>query len=67
MDIGNLTVKEQLEKKMGAEKAGRVLKKLNDAHANGEDLHKTFKDAVESEGHDVKQESSDILYGFFVP
>ena len=37
MDIGNLTVKEQLEKKMGAEKAGRVLQKLNDAHAAGGD------------------------------
>lgn len=55
MDIGKVTVKEILEKKLGEEKTTRVLNEFNDAFQKGkrgEELREHFKDAVKKEGLD---------------
>jgi uncharacterized protein with von Willebrand factor type A (vWA) domain len=55
MDIGQVTVKEILEKRLGKEKAAGVLKEINDAYQKGkrgEDLQEHFKDAIKKEGLD---------------
>ena len=70
MDIGKLTVKEILEKKLGTEKSKKVLDSLNDAHKAGkkdEELHKHLKDSLEKEGYDTQKDESGIVYGFVFP
>ena len=55
MDIGELTVKEILTRRLGEEGAARVLKEINDAYQKGkrgDDLRKRFEDAVKKEGLD---------------
>jgi hypothetical protein len=63
MDIGQLTVKEILAKRLGKEKTVRVLKEINDAYQKGkrgDDLQEDFKDAVKREGLDP----DDLQYQF---
>lgn len=70
MEFGERTLKQALEKKLGAEKAAKVIKSLSDAHAkgkSGEELHKHYKDALAKEGHTEKSGKDDISYGFFIP
>jgi hypothetical protein len=55
MDIGEVTVKEILEKQLGEEKAAGVLKEVNEAYQKGkrgEELQELFKDALKNEGLD---------------
>jgi hypothetical protein len=55
MDIGQVTVKEILEKQLGEEKAAGVLKEINNAYQEGkrgEDIQAHFKNAVKKEGLD---------------
>jgi hypothetical protein len=69
-DLGNATVRDILESKIGKDAADRVVKKLNDAQEQGkggDELKKCFKDAMSKEGHDITAEDSGILYGFYVP
>jgi len=69
-DLGKVTVKAILTRKIGKEAANRVVKKLNDAHQqgkSGDELKKLFKDAMSQEGHNISTEDSGILFGFFVP
>lgn len=70
MDLGKVTVKELLEKKVGPDGAKRVLKAVTDSYKSGkrgEELHEDFKDAMIAEGHDVGSDDSDIVYSFFIP
>lgn len=53
MDIGEVTVKDILEKRLGEEKAANVLKGINDAYQsgkNGEELQEHLFSAVKKEG-----------------
>jgi hypothetical protein len=55
MDVGQVTVNEILEKRLGEEKSARVLKEINDAYQKGkrgDDLREQFKDAIKKEGLD---------------
>lgn len=55
MDIGEVTVKEILEKRLGEEKAARVLNEINDAYQSGksgEELREHLTSAVKKEGLD---------------
>jgi hypothetical protein len=55
MDSGQVTVERILAKRLGEEKAARVLKGINDTYQKGkrgEDLQAYFKDAVKKEGLD---------------
>jgi len=70
MDLGKLTVKEVLEKKLGKEATDRVLTKVNNASASGkkgDELQQVFKDALTKEGQTVTSDQSDISYGFIIP
>ena len=67
MDIGNVSVKELLEKKMGPEGAQRVIDAVNDGYKNGKrgnDLQQQYQDAMVKEGQDIPSDPGDILYGF---
>ena len=67
MDIGNVTVKDLLKKKIGPEAANRVVKEVNEGHKKGKrgkDLQKHYQDAMKKEGHDIPADPGDILYGF---
>ncbi len=66
MDIGSVTIKDLLEKKMGEQKAAKVLKKVDHACSKGitgDELRDVFKEAIEKEGH----EPESILYAFHRP
>ncbi|UCH92308.1 MAG: hypothetical protein JSV88_18705 [Candidatus Aminicenantes bacterium] len=55
MDIGQVTVKERLEERLGEEKAARVLEEINVAYQKGnrgETLQEHFKAAIKKEGLD---------------
>lgn len=70
MDFGERTLKQALEKKLGTEKAAKVIKSLSEAHdqgKSGEELHKHYKAALAQEGHADKSGKDDISYGFFIP
>lgn len=70
MDIGQVSVKEILEKQLGEEKTARVLEEINDAYQKGkrgEELRGHFKDAVKKEGldpDDIQVVQSHILPSF---
>jgi len=55
VDIGQITVKEILEKRLGAEKVARVLKEINDVYHSGkseEEFQEHLTLAVKKEGLD---------------
>lgn len=63
MDIGQVSVEEILEKQLGKEKTGKVLREINDAYQKGmrgDDLQEDFKAAVKKEGLDP----DDLHYQF---
>jgi len=67
IDIGTVTVKDLLEKKVGKEAADRVVKAVNEGYQKGlrgEDLQKHYQGVMQKEGHDVPSDPGDILYGF---
>jgi len=55
MDIGQVTIKEILTRRLGEEGTARVLKEINEAYQKGkggDDLREQFEDAVKKEGLD---------------
>ncbi|MCP4155422.1 MAG: hypothetical protein GY757_47300 [bacterium] len=65
-DLGKVTLQGFLEKKLGTEKAGRVLKHINDGAdkgKKGKDLAEHAKEALAKEGHAPGSTESDVVYG----
>jgi len=69
-DLGEKTVRQLLEERIGSAATGRVMQEVNDAHQqgkSGEELYQLFTDAVKKEGKSATADASDILFGFLAP
>jgi hypothetical protein len=70
MDIGQVTVKEILEKQLGEEKTAGVLKEMNNAYQKGkrgDDLQVHFKDAVKRGGLDPDDAQFQFIVNSVLP